>query len=303
MKSHRVAVTVDIEDWYHIPSVCGSPFSAYRDVNCFFEDWNEEYDYLTEPTARVLDLLDRYHVTATFFVVADVLDHYPGVVEAIADRGHEIACHGLHHMCKLDPKSKAPLMGADEFIERTRRAKKELESVSGERVIGYRAPNALISGWMLDALEKCGFVYDSSVSVNSLYNKTDSSLAGVSSCPYYPRKGELLAGDERNLIEYPWAFWDAWGLKIPTCGGPMLRFIGARMILSGLMQCLERGDTVFYFHPIDISEGEFPSIGRGRPLYWMVKGDLVLQRIEYVLRRLSDRGVEMGTAKDILGCA
>ena len=45
-------------------------------------------------------MLDEYDINATFFVVADVVDHYPGLVEEIADRGHEIGCHGLHHACK-----------------------------------------------------------------------------------------------------------------------------------------------------------------------------------------------------------
>ncbi len=35
-------------------------------------------------------MLDEFDVTATFFVVADVVEHYPGLVEAIAERGHEI---------------------------------------------------------------------------------------------------------------------------------------------------------------------------------------------------------------------
>jgi peptidoglycan/xylan/chitin deacetylase (PgdA/CDA1 family) len=77
MGQNSISVTVDIEDWYHIPSVCGSPFSAYRDVNDFFENWDNKYDYLSEPTRRVLDLLDEFHINATFFVVADVVDHYP----------------------------------------------------------------------------------------------------------------------------------------------------------------------------------------------------------------------------------
>lgn len=48
-----LAITVDIEDWYHIPSVTGSPFSKFRDVDEFFKKWNQRYDYLTEPTMRV----------------------------------------------------------------------------------------------------------------------------------------------------------------------------------------------------------------------------------------------------------
>ena len=45
-------------------------------------------------------MLDEFAITATFFVVADVVEHYPGLVESIVERGHEIGCHGLHHACK-----------------------------------------------------------------------------------------------------------------------------------------------------------------------------------------------------------
>ena len=79
---HSLSVTIDIEDWYHIPSVTGSPFSVYKDINEFFEKWKERYDYLSEPTKRVLDLLDEFNIKATFFVVADIIEHYPGVVES-----------------------------------------------------------------------------------------------------------------------------------------------------------------------------------------------------------------------------
>jgi peptidoglycan/xylan/chitin deacetylase (PgdA/CDA1 family) len=171
---NTLSITVDIEtlflfvpkrkfseDWYHIPSVTGSPFSVYRDVNEFFEGWTGKYDYLTEPTKRVLDLLDEYDIRATFFVVADVVEHYPGLVESIVERGHEIGCHGLHHACKIDPKTKEPLMSVKEFEERTLKAKEMLERVCKGKIIGYRAPNALVGGWMLDSLEKIGFKYDS----------------------------------------------------------------------------------------------------------------------------------------------
>ena len=55
----------------------------------------------------------------------------------------------------------------------------------------YRAPGAFISGWMIDLLEELGFKYDSSVSVNSIYNKTDIKPKNVTTVPYYPRKGSL----------------------------------------------------------------------------------------------------------------
>jgi len=85
------SLTIDLEDWYHIPSVCGSTFSEFQDVEEFFVRWDGRYDYLTDTTGRVLQILDHYRVPATFFVVADVIEHYPGLVESIVDHGQPTA--------------------------------------------------------------------------------------------------------------------------------------------------------------------------------------------------------------------
>ncbi|AKB20996.1 polysaccharide deacetylase family protein [Methanosarcina sp. WH1] len=285
--NNTLSVTVDIEDWYHIPSVCGSSFSTYKNVSEFFKKWNERYDYLSEPTKRTLDLLDEFNITATFFVVADVAEHYPGLIESIAERGHEIACHGADHTCVLDPKTKEPLTTVEEFEATTRKAKKLLEKISGQEVVGYRAPNAAVTGWMLDSLEKIGFMYDSSVSVNSLYNKSDSLLKDVSSSPYHPAPGSLEPTEYRDFVEFPWAYYDM-GIKIPAYGGPTLRFLGSHLISKGLKQSLNRGHTVFYFHPIDISHEKFPSVGNRRPLYWCVKGKMVEKKLRCVFNGLKN---------------
>jgi peptidoglycan/xylan/chitin deacetylase (PgdA/CDA1 family) len=301
MERPELSVTIDIEDWYHIPSVCSSPFSVYRNIEEFFENWNTSYDYLTEPTTRVLNLLDEYRIEATFFVVGDVVKRYPGLVESIVERGHEIGCHGLYHACKIHPKTKMPLISPEEFKERTLRAKEMLEKICKERVIGYRAPNALVAGWMLDNLERMGFKYDSSVCVNSIYNKTDSNLRGVSSVPYYPERSCLDAGDDRDFIEFPWSYYNLGGFGIPTGGGPMLRFLNSGLMLKGLNQSLKRGHSVLYFHPIDISNSKFPGVGRGRPLYWLFKGEMVEKRIRHILTSL--RHVKKVRLGDALGCA
>jgi len=282
-KKILIAVTVDVEDWYHIPSVTGSPFSKYKDVDDFFAKWKGRYDYLSKPTSRVLDMLDEFNIHATFFVVADVTEHYPGLVEQIVERGHEIACHGLHHACKIHPRTKKPFISQEEFESRTLQAKEMLEKASGQKVIGYRAPAAYVAGWMIDSLEKLGFKYDSSVSVNSFYNKSDSKLSGVGTRPYYPREHSLEPGEQREIMELPWPYFQ-FGLKFPTGGGPLLRFLGARYIQRGLEQSQKRGDTLFYFHPIDIATEKFPSgFAAKRPFYWLIKGEVVERRIRYIL--------------------
>lgn len=299
MSDHCLSVTIDIEDWYHIPSVCGSRFSRYADVDQFFREWEgKRYDYLTGPTMRVLDLLEEYGVKATFFVVADVVDRYPGLIGQITDRKHEIACHGLHHTCKINGRTKAPAMGVEVFKERTIAAREILEKIAGYPVIGYRAPNALIAGWMLDAIREIGFKYDSSVCLNSLYNKSDSRLSGVSSCPYSPGRGSLEPGGSDSFTEFPWAYYDM-GIKLPTSGGPMLRFMGANLILRGLKQSLQRGHSVFYFHPLDISDESFPAVGKGRPLYWSIKGKTIENRIRHILQTCNDDGIPLKRLGDL----
>ena len=204
--------------------------------------------------------------------------------EQIAKEGHEIACHGLHHACKIHPKPKEPLMTKIEFEQRTRQAKQMLEDASEQEVIGYRAPNAYVTGWMLDSLEELGFKYDSSVSVNAFYNKTDCSLKNVDTKPYYPSPGSLETGNKRGILEIPWPYFKL-GLNFPTGGGPILRFFGARYIMLGLKQSLKRGDSVFYFHPIDISRERFPlSSSIKQRLFWAIEGKTVEQRIRNILK-------------------
>ena len=55
MTDGRLAVTVDVEDWYHVPAVSGSPFSPYENAPSFLDSWDGRYDYLTEATRWTLD--------------------------------------------------------------------------------------------------------------------------------------------------------------------------------------------------------------------------------------------------------
>lgn len=298
-QSGKLAVSVDVEDWYHVPAVTGSSFSQYEDVQEFLEGWDEEYDYLTVPTLRTLELLDELDVTATFFVVADVVENYPGLVERIAEHGHEIGCHGLHHACALDSDTKAPRFSREEYRDRIARAKHVLEEASGQRVRGFRAPNVYVGGWVLDVLEDLGFDYDSSVARSSLYNKTDQELTDVGTSPYIPRRGSLSPGGDRSFVELPWPSYDLSVAQLPAAGGPLIRFFGRRLVQAGIEQSLRRGDSVFYFHPMDIARESFPDVGnkRRRPAYWSFKGRVAERRIRRLLGSVD--AAELTTCADL----
>ncbi|MGD9676182.1 MAG: DUF3473 domain-containing protein [Candidatus Bipolaricaulia bacterium] len=101
--------------------------------------------------------------------------------------------------------------------------------------------------------------------------------------PYWPERGGLRPGAPRGILELPWPVFHL-GLRFPTAGGPLLRLLGKHYIALGLRDSLRRGDSVFYFHPIDISDEKFPiEKSVARPLFWSVKGEIVQKRVRWLV--------------------
>lgn len=308
---NKLGFSLDIEDWYHIPPISGEPESIYKNSKEFLSQWRSSYDYITIPTMEILDILDQYEIITTIFIVNNILENYPELIQEIKKRKHEIGCHGLYHESKLNPITKRAIFNKSEFINRTILSKKQLEHHFNTSVVGYRAPNSYISGWMIDALEEMGFEYDSSVSVNSLYNKTDSRLDGVSTTPYFPEIGQLNIGKfRRNIVEIPFSFYNILGCRIPTNGGPMLRFFGPQIIKNGIIQSLKKGPTSFYFHSIDVCSKSFPYLSFSNRLFWLIKGEKVKKYIINIIKYMKKMNVDMvplrNIARDLLkedGCS
>ena len=120
----------------------------------------------------------------------------------------------------------------------------------------------------------------------------DINTKGVTTIPYFTMKSSLDIGNsERKIAELPWPYYDSMGLKFPTAGGPFLRYFGNKYIQKGLDQSLIRGDTLFYFHPLDIGRDKYP-IGnfRNRPFYWYGQGKKTEKSIVRILNNLSNKG-------------
>jgi len=296
---HPVIVSVDVEDWYHGPTAAAG-FNTRADVTRALA--SAPQPERGRPYLDVaLELLATRSLTATFFWVAEYAQRFPDALRRCVAAGHEIACHGLTHFPKFNPATKQPQFTPAEFKTRTTAARQILEDLGGRPVIGYRAPNAYIAGWMLDALEELGFQYDSSVSVNSIYNKTDEAvLAGVDTRPYFPARGALRRGAApRGLIEFPWPYLQFAGFKIQSAGGPYLRCFGSGLVRAGLHQSLRRGPAVFYFHPVDMCCEPIPlPFSWKRPMLWWFKGDLVRRRIERVLDTVAPRATHFRALVD-----
>jgi peptidoglycan/xylan/chitin deacetylase (PgdA/CDA1 family) len=105
---------------------------------------------------RILDLLARHNLLATFFVPGYSAHRYPEIVRSIADAGHEIAHHSYFHenTNSMDAKTEGDML--DLGLE-------ALWDVAGVKPEGYRAPMWEMNYHTPRLLEERGFTYDSSL--------------------------------------------------------------------------------------------------------------------------------------------
>ena len=228
----RSAFTVDVEDYFHVEA-----FS--RDVTR--DDWPHYPSRVVANTRRLLDLLARYDVHGTFFILGWVAHGEPGLVREIRDRGHEIACHSYWHrlVYRLTP---------DEFREDTKRAKDAIETAAGAAIEGYRAPTFSIttkSLWGLRVLAECGFTFDSSIFP---VHHDNYGLAGSPRDPY-----RILLEDGRSIVEFPISTFRVLGRDLPVAGGGYLRMLPMWYNRAGIERIVgDRRPVMVYVHPWEI---------------------------------------------------
>ena len=195
------AVSVDLEDWYHI---CGLKNGQW------VKEWNQYSAHLEKSVDKILALLDKYEVLATFFVVGYVAEKNPRLIQKIANMGHEIASHGYFHRRISD-------MTPEVFEEDLRRSKSVIEGIIGKKVRGYRAPEWSLkeeTRWALDILKKNGFEYDASANPMSYLS---GKGFGLIPCEIKTKCGKIH--------EFPLSTVRMFAERIPFSGGLPLRVV------------------------------------------------------------------------------
>lgn len=86
-----------------------------------------------EDTQQLIDILDQYHVKATFFVVGDWVEKYPESVKALSDAGHEVMSHSNHH-------DHFNTLSAQEIIDDLNACNDKIEAITGVRPTLFRPP-------------------------------------------------------------------------------------------------------------------------------------------------------------------
>ena len=86
-----------------------------------------------EDTQQLIDILGRYHVKATFFVVGDWVEKYPESVKALSDAGHEVMSHS-------DTHAHFNALSAQEIVADLTTAGEKIAAVTGKTPTLFRPP-------------------------------------------------------------------------------------------------------------------------------------------------------------------
>jgi peptidoglycan-N-acetylglucosamine deacetylase len=221
--------SVDVEEWFH---VCGAPAAIGR------AHWTTLPSRVEATTARVLDLLDRRGVRATFFVLGWVAERSPRLVESIVGAGHVVGSHGYGHdrVYELDSR----MFAAD--VEASLRS---LTAAGSGPVSCYRAPEWSInerSPWAPAVLVRAGITLDSS--------RAPMRIVGD---PSYPTAPHLLRTECGDLTEVPPFVMRRFGQAIPYGGGWGLRVARPRSVLRAVDAANQAGiPATFWIHPWEL---------------------------------------------------
>lgn len=146
---------------------CAAAFTfdvdAESAILSFKPDANEQMSVMTHQfygplvgVPRILEILEKYQVSSTFFVPGFTARRYPSVVKAIVAAGHEIAHHGDMHEQPTGATKEQEIKYIENGID-------SLISAGAPSPIGYRAPMWDLSFNTPEILIKNNFLYDSSL--------------------------------------------------------------------------------------------------------------------------------------------
>ncbi len=230
---------IDFEDWYH-PQL----------VQPFVKNLKHE-PKIFQGLDKIIELLRKTETTATFFMVGELLESHPSMLDTILENGHEISFHTFNHSNLND-------LTKEKFLDELDIFKK----LTNDKSVGFRAPTFSINhntSWVIDALIAKKYVYDSSIM------PTKTQLYGFNNCelgPYKISNSSLTKNDPNGkLLEFPLMIGKFLGKTTPVSGGFYLRFLPLKTSLSSIRNYEKKNlPSTVYVHSWELTPEYIPKL-------------------------------------------
>lgn len=210
----RAILTVDVEEWFHLPTV-----PACRPAH-----WPSFASRARPDAERLLEFLGRLNTRATWFTVGALAETLAPALRAAREAGHAIGAHSHDHRLCTE-------MTPAEFRADCERAARALEAASGARPTLYRAPMWSLHPEMLDhyrALAATGFTRSSS---------------------WLPGRGSAGPVGDSGVAEVPIPGPSLGPLPLPWSGTWLMRRAPVKSLLARIAAANATGITpIFWFH-------------------------------------------------------
>ena len=230
---------IDFEEWYH-PQL----------VQPFIKNLKHE-PKIIEGITKILELLRKTETNATFFMVGELLEFKPELLDLILENGHEISFHTMNHS-NLNDLTKEKFLDELEFFHK----------ISDGKSKGFRAPTFSINentSWIIDALIERNYLYDSSIvpAKTQLYGFTNAEKN-----PYNISSSSLTKNDPNSkLIEFPFCVGKFLGKNLPTAGGFYLRSLPMKTSINSIKDYEKQNiPATIYVHSWELTPELIPRI-------------------------------------------
>lgn len=253
-----ILLSFDIEEF-------DMPFEYGKEIG-----FDEQLAISTEGTFKILAILEKRKIKATFYCTANYALNKPDIITQIIGKGHEVASHGYYH--------------SDFKPEHLKQSKDVLEMLTGKPVKGYRMARMM----PVDEIEiyKAGYQYNSSI------NPT------------------FLPGRYNNFNKPRTWFYQDKVLQLPSSVSPLVRFplfwLSFHNLPMGILKWLSKithlkdGYLNLYFHPWEFMDLKQPE-KFGFPGYIMRNtGTEFEKRIDDFIAWAQQKGYRFSTSADFV---